>query len=248
MKVFKDKNTPKHFDYNGVKLIMDRNIISPVIEQALTRGTYEGEEIKQLHKLIEPEERILEIGSGLGLMSTLAGKHESSVQVITVEANPQLIPYIQKVHEINGVQHVELISGILSNDTASGTVPFYIKENFWGSTLVKPKQNNYLKMVEVPIHNFNELILKTKPSMIICDIEGGELDLFIHANLTGVEKVLLEIHQRMIGRRGVKKIFECFAARDFHYDQYHSAGSVITFSHINRGQMRKSRIKTSQPT
>jgi len=49
-----------------------------------------------------------------------------------------------------------------------------------------------------------------------------------------VKKVYMEIHQKVLGRRGVKRLFDAMSARMFHYDQNHSAGSVILFSHVDR--------------
>ncbi len=54
------------------------------------------------------------------------------------------------------------------------------------------------------VRSFNAEVESFRPTMVICDIEGGELDLFMHANLSGVKKVYMEIHQRVLGRGGNK--------------------------------------------
>lgn len=70
--------------------------------------------------------------------------------------------------------------------------------------------------------------------MLIIDIEGGEDGLFDDVDLTGVRKIMLEIHQPTIGRRGVKRLFDQLSAQNFHYDMWHSCHSIVTFSHVDR--------------
>ena len=89
-------------------------------------------------------------------------------------------------------------------------------------------------MVKINVDDFNRVLVDLKPSMIVCDIEGGELELFKKATLTGVKKVYIETHQRQLGRRGMKSLFERFHELDFHYDQHHSKAGVVLFSHIDR--------------
>ncbi len=156
---------------------------------------------------------------------------------------------MQIVHQLNNVAQkadMEIVNGILTNDIGrSKYTKFYLRENFWASSL-SPEPKNYVDTERVRIYGFNEMIERVKPTLIICDIEGGELDLFKNANLTGVEKVLVELHQWVVGKRNIKKIFDFFSARDFHYDCRHSYGRVILFSHVDRDKMRKKRLATAQ--
>lgn len=70
--------------------------------------------------------------------------------------------------------------------------------------------------------------------MLVVDIEGGELELFRSIPLTGIKKIFIEFHQKVIGRLGMKEIFDFLSSKDFHYGQYHSSGSVVLFSHVLR--------------
>jgi hypothetical protein len=69
--------------------------------------------------------------------------------------------------------------------------------------------------------------------MLVVDIEGGELDLFERVNLRGVNKIMIEVHQQVIGRRGMLRLFNALAAQGFHYDQWHSSRNVVTFTHVD---------------
>jgi hypothetical protein len=78
------------------------------------------------------------------------------------------------------------------------------------------------------------MIASLSPTMLIVDIEGGEKFLFDNVELPGVQKVYIELHQDIIGRSGIKQVFDFFSARNFHYDVLNSYGNVVLFSHVSR--------------
>lgn len=221
--------TVEHF---GVKLPLDPEIISPLIANLIRKGTYEDREANQIGKLIQPGERILEIGGGIGFISALCAKSPNTQAVRVFEANPNLLPFINGVYALNGVQNAEAFNAILTNDPATPSLDFYLREDFWGSS-VFPAAGRYTSAVSVPTRSFRQEIQDFKPSLIICDIEGGELDLFRDADLTGVRRVVVEVHQAVIGGHGIKAIFDAFSALNFHYEQQFSMEAVVTFKSLD---------------
>jgi FkbM family methyltransferase len=217
----------------GITIPLDETILSPTLRQSIVAGKYEHKEAAELNRIIDPHERIMEIGGGIGFISALSSRNPNCEAVRVYEANPTLIPFILQVHSINDIRDVEVQNAVLLNSTSSETVEFYQREDFWASSL-SPKPFGYKSLVNVPARSFSAELEQFRPTLIICDIEGGELDLFLNANLTGVRKVYLEIHQKVLGRKGIKALFDAFSARNFHYDQWHSSGSVVLFSHISR--------------
>lgn len=223
----------KIITHKGVRLPIDPAIMSKNIIEAIEKGRYEHKESAELERMIELGERILELGAGLGFISTLCKRNIKTEAVRSFEANPLLIPVIRQVHALNGVSGIEVENAVLLNARGDATVPFYVRRDFWASSL-SPKPFGYEKVIDVPVRSFNAEIESFRPTMIICDIEGGELDLFLNANLTGVRKVYIEVHQNVLGRRGIKTLFDAFSARNFHYDQWHSSGGVVLFSSLAR--------------
>lgn len=248
----KVKSTPgegTYYELEGIKLPYDNKIISGSIEKSIKSGGYERKEAFQTKAIIQEKESVLEIGGGIGYISSLIAKNKQVEKIYVVEANPNLIPYMKKVHKINGVDdavRMEVLNAVLTNKISAGEhADFYLRENFWASSL-SPTPQKYLDVIKVPLYSFNTIVENVKPTLIVCDIEGGETELFEHANLTGVEKVLIELHQWVVGRRNVKKLFDYFSSRNFHYDQRHSSGSVVLFSHVDRDKMRKERLAVAQ--
>lgn len=217
----------------GIKFPFDENIISPRVRESLEAGRYEGKESTQVKKLLKKGDRVLEIGSGLGYISTIAGLSPLTEKVLCYEADPRLIEYIKSVHRLNGVSNASVRNAALTTDLSQASLTFYVRKDFWGSSFTK-SSGDYESTSIVKTENFNNVLEEFRPTFVICDIEGAEIDLFFNASLRGVTRVLMEIHSKVLGRTGVKRLFDAMSARDFHYDEYHSHGSVVLFSHVNR--------------
>ena len=68
------------------------------------------------------------------------------------------------------------------------------------------------------------------PDMMLVNVEGGEENLFSQVEaLNGVEQVLISVRQRLVGRRGVARLFADMARLGFAYDAQYSAGRVLVF-------------------
>jgi hypothetical protein len=115
----------------------------------------------------------------------------------------------------------------------SATVPFYLRRDFWASS-PSPEPFGYDAVVDVPVVAFEDMLGRHRPTMLIVDIEGGEAELFRDVPLTGVRKIYLEMHEQVLGRIGMKRLFDALSRRDFHYDPSHSTHSVVLFSHVLR--------------
>lgn len=218
----------------GIKLSLDERVISPNMIKTITEGRYEFAESKNIEKIIAKDEVILELGSGIGFITALAAKNPLTKRIVSYEANPKLLPTITETLTENtdpARKNWEVRNAILQNGTSEIVANFYIHKNFWASSLLPIDNPDSIE--QIPIQNFNAVLNDIKPTMIICDIEGGELELFLHADLSSVRKVYMELHQRRIGRRGMVQVFNAMQARNFHYDQMYSHGSVVLFSHVD---------------
>ena len=74
-------------------------------------------------------------------------------------------------------------------------------------------------------------------------IFGGEVDLFDPLDLSGVNKVYLEIHTRKIGLVGIRSCFDALSKQDFAYDQKVSSAGAVLFRKIPKRQLRSSQNK-----
>jgi len=247
VKIIKKKRATEEFIISKNILIpFNKEILTEKIEKVLRNEKYEELEFQQLRDIIQPGERILEIGAGIGFISTHCAKNKKVEKILAIEANPNLIPFIKEIHHLNNVQNVEIISGVLMTNPTAKETNFYLRSEFWASSL-SPVYQHY-KSIKVPVFGFNNVVKEFKPTLIICDIEGGEVDLFqkAHLQLNKVEKVYLEVHQERIGRKGMLSLFNAFHRKNFHYDEFHSSRSVVLFSNVQREKLFKERIEKNK--
>ena len=77
-----------HLTVGGVTVPFDPAIITPAIRAAILSGRFEAEEASQIPRIVRPGDRVLEIGAGIGFISTLLARQPRVARVIAVEANP----------------------------------------------------------------------------------------------------------------------------------------------------------------
>lgn len=225
---------PSSASLNNVVLHLDDPAISDNLRNRILQGKYEKQEAKCIIEAGEQGDRLLEVGAGIGYISCLAGISGKFTSITCVEANPELISLIRRNHEINKVTADVINGAAVADKGAQGAhAAFFIRNDFWASSM-SPRPPGYSKQVEIPQICIQDLIDRIQPTFLVCDIEGGETALIPRLNLAGVSKVMIELHQRVIGRQGMKTVFDAMSSQSFHYDQWHSCGGVVLFSRTNR--------------
>ena len=222
----------------GVRIPFHPQIVTPVIERPLRKGKYEGGECLAVEAVVGPGDRVLELGSGLGLVSTIAAMKDGVGEVRTFEANPDLIPVIRETHQLNNVVgKIEVTNGVVTRGDAPPKLTFYRRPDFWASSL-SPNPGGVVDTVDVATHDLDQVLATLAPTVIVSDIEGGELDLFEGADLSSARYVIMEIHPRVYGAEGVKRIFDYMSDKGFGYSPKISrGGTVVTFERVKTRQV-----------
>lgn len=185
-------------DVSGVWLPIDRGILSPSMELSLASGRYEARERNMATRIIQPGDVVLELGSGLGFISSYVRQRTGAGKIICVEANPRLIPYIRSVHALNAVANVEVLNRVVvATEVTPQKFPFYCRNDFWVSSL--SAASPYDRVVDVPALPLADILRTHSPDILIMDIEGGEIDLMKSPNLGSVRAVVMETHARAYG-------------------------------------------------
>ncbi|MFD1156678.1 FkbM family methyltransferase [Roseovarius aestuarii] len=231
-------NKPKYktvLETHGIKVPFVSDVISPRMEQVIGKGRYEASEIKLLRKILRPRDRVLELGAGVGVVSTAAALVTGPEKVIVVEANPNLIPIIHETHKLNGVEGVEILNGVGVGAPVGGEATFYLREDFWASSLEKPheRETGTITPVSVSQIDLNAIFEKHRPSVFVLDIEGGELDLLPTLDLSSCRSVVIELHPKVYQLEGIARCFDALRTKGFAYDAKQSrGGTVVVFSRI----------------
>jgi len=212
---------------NGIKFPKQKPFISGNVRGALRKGSYEAREAAAAQKLIIEDDVVIELGAGLGYMSTLIATKTKAAHVHTFEANPQLIPYIRSVHIANEVENVTLHHAILG--PRKGTADFYVRERFIASSLAPIEGTNVISVEQVEMRNAKTVFKEVKPTVLVCDIEGGEADLIPAMDLSNLRAAMIELHPQWIGPEGVNAVFAAFISAGMAYWSRGSHGKVVCF-------------------
>ncbi|WP_299690654.1 FkbM family methyltransferase [uncultured Tateyamaria sp.] len=180
---------------------------SPFLNETRIRrmgeGKYEGEEIRGALEVIRPGDRVLEMGSGLGVVGAVIAKNAKPEAVLSFEANPNLIPHINALYELNGLQdRIEVRHQVvMAAPEPPDHVTFHLRTSFLGSSLIDQDKRRTTG-VDVPTKSYDDVVDAFRPDVLVMDIEGGEQDFLRHADLRGIRAIIIEFHPDVYGKPG----------------------------------------------
>ncbi|MDU8926686.1 FkbM family methyltransferase [Alisedimentitalea sp. MJ-SS2] len=214
----------------GIKMPKNPDVIRPRTRKALRRHEYEGYEADAVMKIAREGDSILELGGGIGYISTLIGAHKPVKQIHSFEANPMLIDYIRSAHALNGVENAHVHNALLAPRKGPPR-DFYVRQNFLASALDPNTgpEDGIVSVEKVEVRGINTVFKEVKPDVLICDIEGGEADLLPALKYDKLRAAVIELHPQWIGATGVRAVFEAMHEAGLTYYPRWSYRKVVVF-------------------
>jgi FkbM family methyltransferase len=187
-------------------------MIEPILGQ-LQSGEYERPEIYGLSTVVRPGDRVLELGAGLGIISALAGRAAGqSGQVLSYEANPALIADTQAFFAANGVANVTMVNAVLVKEPDPKPRQFHLAGSFAESSLLGVEGRGSRGKVTVRAECMSQVLTDYKPDVLICDIEGAEVDLFPAFPTSTLRAAVIELHPDRLSPAQIQSIHDGMAA------------------------------------
>ena len=175
--------------------------MTPEIRRDLYAERYERGEARWLMWELEPDDVVMEIGGGLGFLSTLSALRIGSDRVFTYEANPDLIPAIERTYELNGVAP-ELVNGILA--AGEGSAEFFADRDFVASSM--HRRSGSAAAISVPRFDIDREMERIQPTFLVVDIEGAERELVPLVDWRPICKVIIDLHPHVIGEAATAEV------------------------------------------
>jgi len=194
------------------------------VRKALYKETYELNERQLVRTALRPGDRVLELGSGIGVVSLLCARIVGPDNLLCYEANPRMAEIIASNFVVNGLEP-KLINRAVS--LRGGDVEFFRNENIVSSSLSSARGG---EATNVPSDALNEVIERFRPTALVLDIEGAEVDLLTHADLSGIEKIIMEVHPKVVGTQATRKLLDHLEAVGFAVIADGNNGEVVFFS------------------
>ncbi|MDQ2088371.1 FkbM family methyltransferase [Marimonas arenosa] len=224
------QDTVPHIISRGIRMPKHSDITRPRIRRALRQNSYEGFEADAVMKIARDGDTVLELGAGIGYISTLIGAKRPVAAIHSFEANPYLIDYIRQTHELNGVTNATVHNALLAPRKGKPR-DFYCRRNFLASSLSPETgpEDGILSVEQIEVRGINTVFREIKPDVLVCDIEGGEAEILPALRYDGLRAAVIELHPQWIGAPGVRAVFEAMHHAGLTYYPRWSHRKVVVF-------------------
>lgn len=215
---------PSTVELDGIVVDLCRPEISAGVRRGIYSGAYEGPERRVIAETLRPDDAVLEIGAGLGLVSSICAKTVGGENVTSVEANPRLESLIRHTYQINEVNPTLVLACVAPQ---AGSVDFFIEDQLVSSSTIQRTETS--SRVSVDSLTLDSLIRTVRPTYLIVDVEGAEETLFDGADLSGIRRICLEVHPHVIGDGACTRVIAQIARNGFDLELDRSSGRVLSF-------------------
>lgn len=185
---------------NGIRLNTDPDFVPRAINKALLEKKYESEELELVHASIEANDRVLEIGAGIGFIGIACARICGEDNILSYEPNPAMKPVIEANYALNAMRP-NLRNRAVA--TQSGETDFFFSDAVLSSSLIDRQQGNATR---VEADAISDVIGEFQPTAIVMDAEGAEIDLLRACDLENVSTIVVEMHPHVTGNDAVSKL------------------------------------------
>jgi FkbM family methyltransferase len=236
------RSKPEVVNIDDLNVFLDRENYSDILIDALASGRYEQRERKMLISALSPGDRVVEVGTALGVVTMLAARIIGPENIVTFDGNPQMIEHARRNFDSNGLGRIHAQNAVLQNvkkwKGSDQKVDFFISRNFWASGL--SLNASMVAVVSVPVRCFEQVIAEHNANVLICDIEGGEIELLMDADLAKIDTIMMEVHYSC-GEVAANRLIRRLINSGFSIDLRASASCVVLLHRgfrLKKGQRR----------
>lgn len=187
-------------EIDGISMRIDPRMSEHNIRK-LARGRHTKHERALLRDALQPDDRVMELGGGIGMVAIDCSKRLGGDAVVSYEPSPGMETLIHDNYGLNDVSPTLIMAMV--GETA-GTRTFNVAPQFSRSSAHASDEGTV--PVEVPVLAFEDEVQRHSPNVLVCDIQGGEVEFFGHADLSGFRLVLVEVHPDLIGLSGSREV------------------------------------------
>jgi len=221
------------FTLDDITIYLPKTLARPALVERLQSGVFERPEAAAARAREKPGLRVLDLGGGVGFVSTILARGAGAENLVSVEANPALIPVLQANLDRNGQGAARVLHGAIAAGVGGGTSRFRVQRGILGSSLAQPGVPEE-EVTEVPSLGIQTLLYDHRPEFVMMDVEGAEEHLFDQPWNPELRFLVLELHPPRYGDRVIKRIVDCMSDTGLTYDPITSTGRILGFRRVRR--------------
>jgi len=196
-------------EVDGISMRIDPRMSEHNIRK-LARGRHTQHERALLRDALIDGDRVMEMGGGIGMVAIDCSRRLGGGNVVSYEPSPGMETLIRDNYALNRVDPT-LIMAMIGAEAGSRT--FHVARQFSRSSAHVSGPDT--TPVEVPVLAFDAECARHRPTVLVCDIQGGESEFFAHADLSPFRLVLVEVHPDLIGLAGARTVSARIRAAGF---------------------------------
>lgn len=189
-----------NFTLDGCRFSVDSPVIRTELKEQFVADRYERAEREMVKQYLDPALPVVELGGAIGVVACLTNRKLANPRAhVVVEANPDLIPLLERNRDRNGCSF-----NIVHRAIAYGgdEVTFYRNVQFYSGNTFNAWNESPGESIRVPTTGLRRILdhFGFDRCALICDIEGGEFDLIDHEADTLRERVvtlMVEVHEQV---------------------------------------------------
>jgi len=199
----------KTITLNGIRVTTEPQDVPLGVRKQLLQKKYESQELELVREALTSGDKVLEAGAGIGFIGIACARICGQDSILSYEPNPAMKQVIEKNYALNGLQP-NLKNKVLS--TAAGEVEFFFSDGVLSSSLVD-RQHGGATMV--PADAITQVVESFAPTALVIDVEGAEIDLLRACDLSGIRKIIIEMHPHIVGADKIEDLCAYLADKGF---------------------------------
>lgn len=179
----------------GIRIRLDERL-SVEMRAIIASGRHTRPERRLILDALEPEDVVMELGGGAGMLSIACAQRIGSERVFSYEANPFMKPLVDENYRLNSVSPTMSYCMI---GPEAGEHRFHVSNTFRESSVHDVGKT--AKVISVPVKPVDAEVDRVRATFLLIDIEGAEETLLPSIDFSKLRKVMLETHPEILGIR-----------------------------------------------
>jgi FkbM family methyltransferase len=176
--------------------------VAPYVKALLFWGLYESGEVRFVRQYLRRDLDVVELGASIGVVgSHVARGLEPGRRLICLEANPRLVPLLEKNVRLNAPGVALAVVNAAISYAGEPVVELTLGE----SNLAGAVGRQGTERVRVPATTLSSIVRdhQLREYCLVSDIEGAEGGLIRHdaAALEGCRQIIIELHEAQVDGR-----------------------------------------------
>lgn len=219
---------PKRVRIDGFRVGAEHAPMDPAAWKGLWRGVHERTERSLIAEVVRPDDRVLEGGGGIGLVTLHILKIIRSGAVLVYEPVPGAARDIVGNAAASLGVGVNVAVAALSDHDGDGELT--IGASFIGASL---HDRGHPSTIKVKLVDIARVVAEFRPTVLVLDIEGAEIEVLRRRPIHGIRAILMETHPTIVGVAATEAMTAGLIAAGLTLDKSRSRNDTLCFERVS---------------